>query len=130
MSYDLVVFAKESAPRNRVNFLEWFDRQLEGADDGEITSDSPAMRAWHQEMLAAFPDMDNVEEEEIADGRCGEYSISTAAIYVSFAWSQAALAYETMKSLAAKHGVGFFNVSAEDGEIIIPGDGTRGPLLL
>ncbi|MBO2012920.1 hypothetical protein [Hymenobacter negativus] len=130
MSYDLMVFAKDSAPRNRADFLEWFDCQLEGEDDGEITSDSPAMLAWHQEMVAAFPDMDTVEEEEIANGRCGEYSIFTGAIYVSFAWSQASVAYETMRSLAAKHGVGFFNVSAEDGEIIIPGDGTSGLLLL
>lgn len=125
-----MVFAKESAPRNRVDFLEWFDHQMEGEDDGEITSDSPAMRAWHHEMLAAFPDIDTLGEEEMVDGRGGEYSISTGAIYVSFAWSQAARAYETMKALAAKHAVGFFNVSADDGEIIIPGDGADAPLQL
>ena len=35
-----------------------------------------------------------------------------------------------MKCLAAKPAVGFFNASAEDGEIIIPGDDTGAPLVL
>ena len=130
MSYDLMVFDKESLPRNRVDFLEWFEHEVEGENEGEVRSDSPALQAWHQEMLAAFPDINDLGDEEIADGRYGEYSSSTGALYVSFAWSQADLAYETVKSLAAKHGVGFFNVSAEEGEIIIPTHEGRTPLVL
>jgi hypothetical protein len=130
MSYDLMVFDTETAPKNRVAFLEWFDREMEGENDGEIRSDSPAMQAWHQDMLAAFPDTNDLEEDDMEDGKWGEYSIATGSIYVSFAGSQATAAYQTMKSLAAKHGVGFFNVSDEEGEIIFPSDGASAPLQL
>ena len=125
-----MVFAKEAAPRTRADFLEWFDRQMEGEDEGEITSDSPAMQAWQQEMLAVFPDMNDLDDDELEKGKWGEYSTTTAGIYVSFASSQEELAYKTVKALAAKHGVGFFNVSADDGEIIIPADGTDAPVVL
>jgi hypothetical protein len=40
-----MVFAKESALRNRTGPLDWVDCQLEGEDDGKITADSPATQA-------------------------------------------------------------------------------------
>ena len=41
-------------------------------------------------------------------------------IYAVFSWSVADEAYELMRSLAQKHKVGFFDVSGDDGDIILP----------
>jgi hypothetical protein len=83
------------------------------------------------EMKETFPPMNGPEaptDEEIDnmenDSYLTDYSIGREIIYAAFAWSLAEEAYEKMKSLALKHGVGFFNVSENDGEIIFP-DGTE-----
>ena len=52
-----------------------------------------------------------------------DYSIGHDIIYAAFSWSVAEEAYEQMLSLAKKHDVGFFDVSGENGDIILP-DGT------
>jgi hypothetical protein len=49
-----------------------------------------------------------------------DYSIGRSVIYAAFAWSQAETAFEAVNRLAAKHGVGFFDVSSEQGEIRFP----------
>lgn len=41
-------------------------------------------------------------------------------IYINFSWSDADTAYETTFRLAAKHGIGFFDVNSEDGKVWIP----------
>ncbi len=53
-----------------------------------------------------------------------DYSIGRDIIYAAFSWAVAEEADEQMRSLAQKHNVGLFEVSADDGEIILP-DGTR-----
>jgi hypothetical protein len=52
-------------------------------------------------------------------------SVGASVIYVGFRWSSAAQAYETVFRLAAKHGVGFFDVSASPTTVWLP-DGTGG----
>ena len=49
-----------------------------------------------------------------------DYSIGYNVIYAAFSWSVADEAYELMRSLAQKHKVGFFDVSGDDGDIILP----------
>ena len=49
-----------------------------------------------------------------------DYSIGYNVIYAVFSWSVADEAYELMRSLAQKHKVGFFDVSGDDGDIILP----------
>ena len=49
-----------------------------------------------------------------------DYSIGHHVIYAAFSWSVADEAYEKMKELAQKHGVGFYDVSGDDGDIILP----------
>ncbi len=49
MSYDLMVFNKEAAPKTRSKFLSWYDQQTEwaeghGYDDPAHTS--PELRNW------------------------------------------------------------------------------------
>ena len=54
-----------------------------------------------------------------------DYSVGRTAIYACFAWSKAEAAYATVVRLAAKHGVGFFNVSSSKSEVWLP-DGKGG----
>ena len=85
------------------------------------------------EMIKKFPPMngkyapnldplDESEAEDLERHSVG-YSIGRDMIYAAFSWSVAEEAYVQMRSLAQKHGVGFFDVSGEKSEIILP-DGT------
>lgn len=135
MSYDLMVFEKTKAPQTKEEFLEWFEEQTEWGEDHDyrtISVSSPALQNWYMEMRKTFPPMngdDASDEEEIEqDGRpeayLTDYSIGREVIYAAFAWSVAQEAYELVRTLAQKHGVGFFDVSGEHGDIMLP-DGTQ-----
>jgi hypothetical protein len=47
--------------------------------------------------------------------------LGRSVIYGAFAWSEAEAAHKLARELAAKHQVGFFDVSAEEGDIWFPG---------
>src|SRR5690606_15004282 len=59
------------------------------------------------------------------DSKVTDYSIGRSVIYSAFAWSVAEDAYSKMRELAIKHSVGFFDVSADDGEILFPHQSTE-----
>lgn len=126
MSYDLMVFERTKAPHKRKEFLVWYDKETEwseehGYDDPAVTS--PALRNWYEEMIKTFPNMDSPDaevEDDDAEAHLTEYSIGHNVIYAAFAWSVAEEAYEKVKALAQKHGVGFYDVSNNDGDIILP----------
>ena len=126
MSYDLMVFERTKAPQMRKEFLVWYDKETvwseeHGYDDSAVTS--PALRNWYEEMIKTFPNMDSPDaevEDDDAEAHLTEYSIGHNVIYAAFAWSVAEEAYEKVKALAQKHGVGFYDVSNDDGDIILP----------
>ena len=131
MSYDLMVFAVEAAPRERAAFLEWYGEQSEWGedhsyDDPEVSS--PALRAWFMEMIKSYPPMngpfasDELPEDESS---VTDYSVGRFVIYAAFAWSEAQRAYQTVFGLAGKHGVGFFNAGSDLAEVWLP-DGKGG----
>lgn len=123
MSYDLMVFDANVAPKERKAFIKWYDQLTEWTeDDPAVCSD--ALRDWFMEMIQTFPAMDGVyaiSEEEFDEDNSynSEYSIARHAIYVCFTWSVADEAFEKVKTLAIKHKVGFFDVSS-DGIILFP----------
>ena len=65
------------------------------------------------------PDEEAFDEME-DDAYVSDYSIGKDVIYAAFSWSLAEEAFETVKKLAMEHGVGFFDVSSNEGEIIFP----------
>lgn len=114
--------------------MAWFEKQVEWGEDHDYASihvSSPALQNWFMEMKETFPPMNGeyapdpelLDEDENLESHTVDYCIGRDVIYVAFAWSAAEEAYELMRELAEKHGVGFFNVSADNGEIILP-DGT------
>jgi hypothetical protein len=106
-----MVFDVTAAPRDRAKFLTWYERQSEWEEShGYKNPDIPAqaLKEWFREIIKTFP------------LNLAEYSLGRYVIYVSFAWSEAEAAYKQVKQLAAKHGVGFFDVSGTDGDIWWP----------
>ncbi len=126
MSYDLMVFDPAPAPRERAAFMTWFEAQTRweedhGYDDPKVSS--PALGAWFLEMVERYPAMNGpYAGDDVDDPRVTDYSIGREVIYAAFAWSESSTAGETVLALAEKHGVGFFDVSAEDGGVWVPTD--------
>lgn len=131
MSYDLLVFDPASAPRERVAFKDWFARESrwnpeESYDDPSITTEG--LRGWYNEICETFPDFNSPEgfpddREDVGS----DYTIAANLIYVAFPWAVAEEAYPLVRNLAVRHGVGFYDVSGDegDGEIYFPGDALR-----
>lgn len=105
-------------------FIEWYDAQADAeavedinTDYGDSARTTPLLRAWFLNMIKEFPtDPDPQDEFE----RAAQYSIENGMIYINFSWSDTEAAYEATYRLAAKHGVGFFDVSSEDGKVWLP----------
>lgn len=132
MSYDLMVFEKESAPKNRKDFMDWYNKQTEWSeshdyDDPKVSS--PKLRDWFNDMVKIFPAMNGpFASDDFDNDNVSDYSIGKDVIYVAFAWSVAEQAYNNMIDLAEKVGVGFFDVSADNGGIYFPVDGKLVPI--
>ncbi|MHA7965583.1 hypothetical protein ACX93W_15725 [Paenibacillus sp. CAU 1782] len=135
MSYDLMVFEKAKAPKTKKDFMAWYENLITWSEDvnyNEISHTTTSLQNWFQESIKTFPIMNGTfapSDEEIDENvelekRLADYCVASNAIYIAFAWSAAEEAYEHVRKLAFKHDVGFFNVSVDDGEIILP-DGSR-----
>jgi hypothetical protein len=125
MSYDLMVFRKEAAPTSRSAFMDWYKNQTEwsephGYDDP--TNTSPKLRDWFMEIIKTFPAMNGpyASDDDEENDFLTDYSVGNDVIYIGFSWSVAEKAYDAVLELAEKHGVGFFDVSSDNGDIFFP----------
>jgi len=129
MSYDLMVFEKNDAPKNKKDFMEWYHKQKEWSEghdynDPAITSNN--LRKFFMEIIKKYPPMNGpfaLNDDEIAkmknESYLTDYSIGKVVIYATFAYSVSAQAYRTVRQLARKYDVGMFTASyIEDGKII------------
>ena len=131
MSYDLMVFDAAAAPHERPAFIEWYHKQAEWSeghsyDDPAVTT--PALKAWYEEIRKPYPNMNGpgaANDAQIDDS--ADYSIGHHVIYAAFRWSQAEQVYPLVRVLAVKYGIGFYDVSGDegDGEIHLPGQKLR-----
>jgi hypothetical protein len=119
-----MVFDAAAAPRDRAQFLTWYERQSQwqeshGYNDPEIPA--PVLRMWFREFIKTFPPMNGPLASDDPDNpRVTDYSLGRSVIYAAFAWSEAQAAYKQVKELAAKHTIGFFDVSGNEGDIWWP----------
>jgi len=131
MSYDLMVFDATKAPKVREEFIVWFKEQTqwnESHDYEDISVTSPALKNWFMEMKQTFPPLNGayaptdemMAKDEDLEAHLTDYSIGYDIIYAGFRWSVAEEAITLMVELAQKHGVGFYDVSSDDGDIIFP----------
>jgi hypothetical protein len=121
MSFDLMVFAPEAAPARRPAFLDWYEEQTAWLEDhGGIdpAAAAPALRAFYAGLAAEFPPAP-ADDPDPASGT--EYIIGRALIYMSFLdWDKIDAAWEAVHRLAARHELGFFDVSSDLGEVWLP----------
>ncbi|MYM67076.1 hypothetical protein GTP45_09570 [Pseudoduganella sp. FT55W] len=130
MSFDLMVFEPSAAPRTRAEFMRWYQEQAEWSedhsyDDPAVTS--PALQNWFAEMIQYFPPLNGplaVGDDRVDDLTVTDHCIGRNVIYSAFRWDAANEAFDKMRELAIKHGVGFFHASDDEGEILFPGNGT------
>jgi len=125
MSYDLAVFDPSAPPPNHAGFLAWYKEQIKWGeghsyDDPKITT--PALRDWFLEMIKTYPALNGpyASEANIDNLKTTDYSVGRTMIYAGFGWSQMEGAYRSVFFLANKHRVGFFDVSADDGQVWLP----------
>jgi hypothetical protein len=120
MSYDLMVFAPEAAPAKRDAFLDWYGEQTEWSEDDAYDNPAvatPALQAFHAELVADFPAAHDDADEETGT----DYMIGPSLIYISFLdWDKIDQAHEAVFRLAARHGLGFFDVSSDLAEAWLP----------
>lgn len=127
-----MVFKKEAAPKTRTDFMKWYQDQTEWTE--EHSYDDPAntsteLRNWFLEMTQTFPAMNGPFASDDDDNpNVSDYCVGKDVIYVAFAWSLAEEAYNKMLELAEKHGVGFFDVSSDNGDILFPDNGKLKPI--
>jgi hypothetical protein len=124
MSYDLMVFDPDAAPSGRKDFMDWYFRQTKWTEEhGYNDSNVPtlALQSWYSEMISEYPNMNGPGVSDDDDSpKFTDYSLGKTMIYAAFAWSECKAAYSTMFKLAGKHKVGFFDVSATNGEVWVP----------
>lgn len=120
MSFDLMVFAPGSAPSKRPAFLDWYEQHTDWGDDQAYDNpalSTPAMQAFFAELASEFPPAPADSDEETGT----EYTIGPALIYMSFLdWDNIDRAHDTVFRLAAKHGLGVFDVSSDLAEVWLP----------
>ena len=130
MSYDLLVFDAKAAPADREEFLNWYNANTEW-DDEESYEDPercvPELQAWLMEMIQEYPAMNGplAPKDDSDDSALADYVLGQHLIYIAFSWSKAEQAFEDTKAIAAKHGLGFFNVSSDTSDVWVP-DGSGG----
>jgi hypothetical protein len=119
MSYDLVVFAPDAAPAKRPAFLDWYEAQTEwpedhGYDDPAVAT--PALQALYTDLAASFP-----PARDDAPNSGTDYTIGRTLIYMTFNdWDKIDEAHGAVFALAARHELGFFDVSSDLAEAWLP----------
>ncbi len=129
MSYDLMVFDPDTAPRDSNQFASWYEAQTGWTEDhsyDDPANTTAALVAWYRDMLAEYPAMNGpdaieypVDSEEWDNPKMTGYTIGNSVIYCDFRWSVAEEAYASVRHLADKHKIGFYDVSGS-GDIIFP----------
>jgi hypothetical protein len=123
MSYDLMVFDPQIAPRDRDRFITWYDKQTEWSENHDYANPevtTPELHSWFLDMIVEFPSMDDPRQMEEDNPKLSEYNFGRSIIYATFAWSEAKIARKVVFKLAQKHKVGFFDVSAGNGQVWLP----------
>ncbi|WOE74973.1 hypothetical protein [Alterisphingorhabdus coralli] len=151
MSYDLLVFDPNTAPRKRDEFMKWYESLTRWEEQRDY--DSPQgmtgnLPLFFERMRQEFPPMngpfayafDQAEDpnttsstslwkklfglkakpapEPFNEALVTDYSLAESAIYMAFAWSVSDKAYNRVFNNALSAGVGFFDVSADNGVIL------------
>ena len=116
MSYDIVIFDPSLAPHDNEEFLSWIKEELQWRDDIDYNDPdnlSPELKSFFDRVRSAYPPMNGphaLDMEEIS-AETTDYSLGSAFIYCSCAWSISQKAYKYFQSNVRRHGLGFYQIS-------------------
>ena len=121
-----MVFLPQCAPVGRSEFLDWFDSQAEWGeehsyDDPSVTA--PSLSNLFKEIVTIFPALNGpyaIAELPEDESSLADYCIGKQVIYIGFSWDKVDQAYSELHRLAAKHKVGFFDVSSDSSTVWLP----------
>lgn len=119
MSYDIAVFNPVGAPADDDAFVAWFQQQSTPDDDPD--AGTVALRNWFSDFSGHFPALNGPYADD--DGTTS-YRFGRTVTVASCPDGEAEKAARTGRSLAAKHGVGFYNANSGDERLFLPGGGT------
>lgn len=130
MSYDLAVFSLDAAPRDREAFLAWYAEKTRWADDVDYSDSGllvPELEAFFNHMRGRFPPKDgpfafglDLEGPEFDPAYMTEYRGEESFLVLRLNPDIAEVAHQTVRELAVNEGLGFFDASAADGELLFP----------
>jgi hypothetical protein len=130
VSYDLAVFDPREDLRDPAAFSRWYRTCTKWKGEvhfDEAPKSTPSLQAWLKEMLETYPPMNGPQRPSFEDAerwdRAADYAITADLIFVAFPSARVGSVYDNAHRLAAKYGVGFYNVSASPGEIWFPRPG-------
>lgn len=147
MSYDLLVFNPEIAPRNRSDFMNWYNNLTKWEEQRDYNSPigmTGNLPTFFEQLREEFPAMNGPfayefnqvepkppsfwrkffkgtqthKAETFDEALITDYTLAENAIYMAFARSVADRAFNRVFNTALSTGVGFFNVSANNGAIV------------
>ena len=119
-----MVFDTNKAPRDRAEFMIWYKKLVQWDEDRDYDSlegTCVELQNWYNAMIKEFPPMNGphgVSDDEADGDLVTGYTIASEAIYVDFRWSVSEQAYNRVVNLGLDHAVGFFDVSANEGDIL------------
>jgi hypothetical protein len=121
VSYDLFIYDREMAPRDKSEFDDWFSSEVEAEGPLDAYANpattSPQLRQWFDRMSLEFPALNGPSSPPDIEDRleqAGDYNFRPHSIYVSFGWSRAERAAELGPKLAVECGVGIFDPQEGD----------------
>lgn len=120
MSEEWMVFLPSVAPRDRDDFLDWFDAQTEWDEDHAYRDPAvcaPPLKAWFAELSAAFPMLETRRQSP----REAEYSLGRSMIHVVFSRPLANEAGTLVLAAAERQGLGAFDAGSDEGTLWRPG---------
>ena len=113
MSYALIAFDKQAAPKGRPAVEAWLSAQQLGATparpyDPAVTA--PALQKWFAELAGSFPPLNGPQAPATIDfATATSYTIGPAYIYASFPTEAGDTAHERAVRAARQHGVGLYS---------------------
>ena len=123
MSYDLIVFEAEGAPRELSAFVDWHIANAEAAEESETSLKMPAsdrFAAFYDDMVVTYPDMNGPSGEGMDEGeRLTGYEFQPKYILMDFRWSVAEDAFFAVMTSAQAHGLGVYDLNDA---VIYPGN--------
>jgi hypothetical protein len=124
LSYDVAVFEPQDALRERSAFLAWFKARTQwGARAYDPTNATPRLQAWFNEMIETYPPMNTPNRPSMNDVERWEkvidYAFAEDMVYVAVSGARGAVAYQLISRLAAKHGIGVYDLS-DNGDVWFP----------